>query len=762
MRYNPQTGRGDWVIDETTLPAEADTLQTVTDRGSTTDNNITTTGYLVSENFTTTAHYTGFPDRTATSLSWDDGTYTLSLTATDDPIWINGKKYVINTLTKQVTDTTGLYWFWITDPGGVPQLNMSVTAPGFDKCLVATVYWNTTTNKGIVSDERHWMGRDQWWHEYTHETIGARYASGMAGTFTNTTFTIGDGELYDEDIEHELGSNQSTAKVLYHNGSAAWAWDELTTPYKTVTGVIQYNNGNTLTSADNNKYVNQWVFVTGDVSHPIHIVIGTAQYTTITLARAASVPSLGSLASAETKLIYKVTYQNVGGTPTYVEATDYRASSNLPTGSYVATSHTSLSNLGFNVSGHYWDGSVNWDDNSLFTTGAVSWGTTTVSSGNLIVSSGNVGIGSTIPAQKLDVVGTAQMTGFKMPTGASSGYLLTSDSVGVGTWAVAPSGSQWITVGATIGTTSAVGIGTTVPLSKLEIVSAGTTSATNALQIMTSARRGLFTLNDAGYVGIGTTMASQTLDIWRAGGADTILIEADVGSTNFAVGNNAGTIYKEAQSFQVSTNTSITAVSMKLNASSGSPATDMKYTIQTNSGSAPSGTLVNANATTQFTPTYSDWNKASFPVPIALTASTTYWLVIEYISDPGTNKLTTIPATNTGSYASGNMSEYSGSWNNYGGSWDCRFRVYISDPTGYVKSMVLTADNGYLGIGTTTPEFALTVRKAGATASKKSGANTACTTTCGTAGCLFGQDTADYSVENCADTTSDVCICLGN
>ena len=47
---------------------------------------------------------------------------------------------------------------------------------------------------------------------------------------------------------------------------------------------------------------------------------------------------------------------------------------------------------------------------------------------------GKVGIGTASPAEKLDVAGTAQMTGFKMPTDASSGYVLTSDASGVGTW----------------------------------------------------------------------------------------------------------------------------------------------------------------------------------------------------------------------------------------------------------------------------------------------------------------------------------------
>lgn len=80
---------------------------------------------------------------------------------------------------------------------------------------------------------------------------------------------------------------------------------------------------------------------------------------------------------------------------------------------------------------------------ALVSMGNVGIGTWTAAGGNLIVNGGgNVGIGTALPPNALYVKGTMEGGGFKLDgNGLGSGYILTSNSVGVGTWMPAPASS---------------------------------------------------------------------------------------------------------------------------------------------------------------------------------------------------------------------------------------------------------------------------------------------------------------------------------
>lgn len=115
-------------------------------------------------------------------------------------------------------------------------------------------------------------------------------------------------------------------------------------------------------------------------------------------------------------------------------------------------------------------------------------------------SNGNLGLGTVNPPNKLYVVGTIEGSGLKLNTGAVSGYVLQTNSVGVGTWVSAASigasggASLWTTGNVGINTTSNVGIGSTNPGQVLDVNGAIRTIASGNTTLAVG----------GGNVGIGT------------------------------------------------------------------------------------------------------------------------------------------------------------------------------------------------------------------------------------------------------------------
>jgi hypothetical protein len=212
--------------------------------------------------------------------------------------------------------------------------------------LLATVYWNGTA--GLIGDERHGILMDGSTHEYLHDTVGARYESGFAGTFADATFSIASGVYHDEDIDYALSGPFTTCRVLYKDGSANWTWTALQTQYYLEDGSsdIRYNDGNTLASAGSNQYVAYWFFVSNEPGAPLVSLMGQRVDGKLADARANNTYeglSFGTLPFKEMKLLYRVILKN-DATP-YEEAQDYRTISNLASGTYVATDHGTLTGL---------------------------------------------------------------------------------------------------------------------------------------------------------------------------------------------------------------------------------------------------------------------------------------------------------------------------------------------------------------------------------------------------------------------------------
>ena len=295
--------------------------------------------------------YSGWPNRTDSSVSFNNGTRQLQVTPTGASFtfYIGNVPFTFSTAQNVIIGVgTGLWYIWFDNTGA---LNASQTAFDFSTpiAMVATIYWNGTT--GLLNEERHGMVLDWADHRYLHTTVGTRYVSGLTGTFNaNNTFSITAGQVDDEDIEIAI-STQTACQVFWRTaGPGNFTFSGSQAGFFQLTGTrVEFDNGGVLTGATNGNFVAYFVFATDNIANPIFVIMGQRQDTSLANAQANALPSslaLDSLPSAEMKLIYVVYIQQVNPTTQAIGATvDYRGSSSLPITNYVPTAHSSLTGL---------------------------------------------------------------------------------------------------------------------------------------------------------------------------------------------------------------------------------------------------------------------------------------------------------------------------------------------------------------------------------------------------------------------------------
>jgi hypothetical protein len=292
----------------------------------------------------------GHEDRAASTLSFDEGTRTFSITPVGSSFsfWTSGRKYTKTTAqTIAIPDTSGLYYFYFNRDGNLAYKN---TYFDFESDVhTAYVYWNANTDKAYYfADERHGTTMDWQTHEYLHRTRGAAYANGFGITNydisgdgssdTHAKLDIANGIFFDEDIEviithsatpaanswQQVLQGNAEIPIFYLSGDS-WVKDTATEfPLKQGVNTAQYNllSGAIWTGVDlsgltynQTGYGITWIVATNNLNSPVLGILGQSNYTG--LGQAESVVwgdvSLPGFPVFEFRPLYKVIYEAYTG-----------------------------------------------------------------------------------------------------------------------------------------------------------------------------------------------------------------------------------------------------------------------------------------------------------------------------------------------------------------------------------------------------------------------------------------------------------------
>ena len=276
----------------------------------------------------------GIVDRTASTLSFNDGTRTLTITPVSGSwtFYDHGTLYTVSSA-KSITiaNTAGARFIRI-DPATL-NLVEGGSVPDFaNDVIIAYVYWDTTGSKAlIVGDERHGSKRDTTWHSAQHLNVGTVWRSGGDPTYTlnnASSVQVGVGTpivIADEDLLHNIThsatptadfeqilNTAASVEVLYLDGTVYTSTTASTTPWIAGTSLARYNQvtagSGSLVDASEGGYITYWLLATNDIRRPVKMVLGRASHTTLDAAYAETFTEYG-LSFAEQVFMYQVVVQ---------------------------------------------------------------------------------------------------------------------------------------------------------------------------------------------------------------------------------------------------------------------------------------------------------------------------------------------------------------------------------------------------------------------------------------------------------------------
>jgi hypothetical protein len=317
---------------------------------------------------------TGFENRTDSSISFDIGTLTFSISGNHN-IYSHGIKYSKSSATQVINNAVGAHYIYYDLNGN---LTYSQTVWDLSTNIPITyIYLDSTLTKALLFEERHGSVMDAETHRYLHFTQGAQFKSGLtiadyvlnSDTVDDNKYSISSGEIFDEDILNSIPgiADGGPYKVAYRTGvNGEWTWSTTESyPYFINANSIRYNQytGATWQLTDittNNRWVNYYIIASNALNDGILIIPGQSIYTSLALAQAESIASLslGNFPIVEAVAVYQVTHQfstaydNANGRARIVAVTNIK-NQKLNATLISNNTHNNLSGLQGGVAGEY-------------------------------------------------------------------------------------------------------------------------------------------------------------------------------------------------------------------------------------------------------------------------------------------------------------------------------------------------------------------------------------------------------------------------
>ena len=256
---------------------------------------------------------TGFPNRTDSAISFDDGNRKFTIEPVSDSFLylFKGELITVSEAVEVVIgDPTGLYHIYFDEDGALVSVSGAVSPFDLirDNVYVANIYWDAPNSKSVIQgDERH--GLMPWQsHWLQHHYNGGALYGGDGLTFhdihtdedgssdTHVQFAAAGGNFADEDIYHVIQGRPLagfTIPIIAKTGSSP-TWftvAENDAPIVLDSGVPQYNYWNGASwvqqGVTSTKYFLAHIIATNDwrASHGFISIQGENQYDSKNAAR---------------------------------------------------------------------------------------------------------------------------------------------------------------------------------------------------------------------------------------------------------------------------------------------------------------------------------------------------------------------------------------------------------------------------------------------------------------------------------------------